>query len=64
MIVHTRIDDPNRDHYVTTQEAAQLLGVSLREVYNLIDQGLLTPKRAGRRPMLRLSELEPWIGSK
>lgn len=49
---------PERSGWITTLEAAELLGVPLRSLYQLIDSGRLPAYKFGRRMLLKVGEVE------
>lgn len=48
---------------VSYDEAAQLMGVCQKTVYNLVRAGKLPAKRIGRSVRIRLSDLENFLAS-
>ena len=44
---------------LTTQEAANQLGISRVEVFNRIKRGIIPATRRGRRYLIRASDLQP-----
>lgn len=47
--------------WVGSREAAQILGVSLRTLYRLIDEGQLVGYQIGRNIRLRPSDLDAYL---
>lgn len=47
-------------HWMTTAEAADHLGVNLRTLYRLIDEGALPAYKLGRLIRLRTAEVEAY----
>ena len=50
------------EDWIETQEAADLLAVTQRAVYRLVDEGTLTPVKKGRMLRVRRSEVERLLG--
>ncbi|KQZ92263.1 hypothetical protein ASD64_19375 [Mesorhizobium sp. Root157] len=48
---------------VTVPEARQLTGLSRTTLYKLFNQGKLTPRKAGKRTLILVSELEAFVNS-
>jgi excisionase family DNA binding protein len=51
-------DHPDGSEYVSTAEAARMLGVTPRTLYRWIDDGTLSAYRFGRIVRLRRAEVE------
>ena len=48
----------NNEQWLTIQEAAETLGVSLRQCYRFVEAGQLPAKKIGRRQMIHLSDID------
>lgn len=48
---------------VTVPEARQITGLSRTTFYKLFSQGKLTPRKAGKRTLILVSELEAFVNS-
>ena len=49
--------------WLSTGEVADLLGVTARTVYGLIDEGQLPASRSGRLIKVRVSDLDAYLSS-
>ncbi len=54
--MRTLVGSNQGDGWWPTKEAARLLGVSLRQLYQMIDEGLLPARKVGRRVEVLLGE--------
>lgn len=48
---------------VSVQEGADMIGVSRAYLYRLFGQGVLTPRKVGRKSLLMVSDLEGYLAS-
>lgn len=48
---------------VTVPEARQITGLSRTTFYKLFSEGKLTPRKAGKRTLILVSELEAFVNS-
>ena len=51
---------PTDEEWLTTSEAAELLGIPVRVLYRMIDDGALPAYRIGRTIRIRRGELGFW----
>jgi len=50
-----------RTHWLSTIDVSELLGINLRDVWELIDSGALSGDRVGRTTLVRRSELDAYL---
>jgi predicted DNA-binding transcriptional regulator AlpA len=48
---------------VTLREATELSGIGRSSLYKLFNQGKLTPRKAGRRTLILVEELQALVSS-
>lgn len=53
----------NADGWLSTREASEILGVTLRTLYRFIDEGALPAYKMGRVIRLRRNEVDQFIDS-
>jgi excisionase family DNA binding protein len=50
--------------FLTVNEVAELLRVSVRSVYDWVSQGSIPHHKAGRRTIFQLEEVIEWVSKK
>ena len=50
-----------RTHWLSTIDVSELLGINLRDVWDLIDSGDLAGDRVGRTTLVRRSALDDYL---
>lgn len=48
---------------VTISEATKLTGIGRSSIYKLFNEGKLTPRKAGKRTLILVEEIEHYIAS-
>ena len=57
----TQTDPPAQIHWLSTQQASERLGVTLRTLYRLIDTGQIPAYKIGRVIRLQAQEVDAFI---
>jgi hypothetical protein len=56
-------NDVPRKLAVTIPEAVALSGIGRSSLYKLFSEGMLTPRKSGKRTLILVSDLEAFVGA-